>query len=1026
MAIDFKTDIDGTAFNGITGLASVVSPVNGTAAVGTSTTVARQDHVHGTDTTRAPLASPTFTGTVSGPLGYLTNTTNTTTAYNPVLNDPTFAPAAKYLWHDRFAFNQTVAPTYETTLDNTTWTAGTLTDTLKLLFIGKENQAVPVVTAAQRGCRFTWYSTSFNYSYIQWYAIGITYTATNATKNIIIESSLDGITWTTRHNSTTTTNANVAFCQTWTHGNSPYIRITFLKTTQLLTAEIRLSTIKALSSRWGDQGLGSEYEFPYSWDVNKKMTLTNLNISGVTGGQTLETDASKNVISAAKQTGYNLALSTTATDIKINGTQSLGSLSTLARADHVHPTDTSRAPTVSPTFTGSVVLPSATSIGNVSSTEVSYLDGVTSAIQTQFSGKANSSHTHAGTVDGVDIAAFKTAYDSHTHTFASLTSKPTTLAGFGITDAYTQTQVNSQISAATAALVDSSPATLDTLNELAAALGDDPNFATTTATSIGLKAPLASPSFTGTVVLPSGQALIAPALGTVASGNIAACTGLPIINGTTGTLSAARGGTGVITSTGSGSNVLSTSALLTTPIIGGTGSLFNGATSGAITLRAAAVAGANTLTLPATSGTLATVGGEETLSGKTLTSPVINTPTGLVKGDVGLGNVDNTSDAGKPVSTATQNALNLKATLASPTFTGTVNGISKSMVGLGNVDNTADTAKPVSTAQQTELDLKLNTEDLGEILGDAEVRSATRLYTARTIGGVSFNGTANINLPGVNAAGTQNTSGNAATATNVAYSGLTGTVPTWNQNTTGNAATATTATTATTAQSAASITATANNTTNETTYITFVDGATGPQGIETDTDLTYNPSTNVLTAGTFAGALSGNADTATKLATAVNIGGVSFDGSANIPQRQVTHHSATFTFAVNTKQYIGLLDSDSESTAASNINLPFLAPFSGKLLKIFVRSSNNLVGGNLTLRLEKNALGVAAGNTPPTVVTNNPAAQLGPSTSTMKTYDWTSLSNTINAGDMIFISIASSTAFTGVKIFFTCLWEWDH
>ncbi len=43
--------------------------------------------------------------------------------------------------------------------------------------------------------------------------------------------------------------------------------------------------------------------------------------------------------------------------------------------------------------------------------------------------------------------------------------------------------------------------------------------------------------------------------------------------------------------------------------------------------------------------------------------------------------------------------------------------------------------------------------------------SATKLQTARTIGGVSFNGTANINLPGVNQAGNQNTSGNAATAT---------------------------------------------------------------------------------------------------------------------------------------------------------------------------------------------------------------------------------------------------------------------
>jgi|14_taG_2_1085336.scaffolds.fasta_scaffold00624_2 hypothetical protein len=57
----------------------------------------------------------------------------------------------------------------------------------------------------------------------------------------------------------------------------------------------------------------------------------------------------------------------------------------------------------------------------------------------------------------------------------------------------TQSYVGTQISN----LVDSSPTTLDTLNELAAALGDDPNFATATATSIGLKAPKASPSFTG-------------------------------------------------------------------------------------------------------------------------------------------------------------------------------------------------------------------------------------------------------------------------------------------------------------------------------------------------------------------------------------------------------------------------------------------------------------------------------------------------------------------------------------------------
>ena len=53
-------------------------------------------------------------------------------------------------------------------------------------------------------------------------------------------------------------------------------------------------------------------------------------------------------------------------------------------------------------------------------------------------------------------------------------------------------------------------------------------------------------------------------------------------------------------------------------------------------------------------------------------------------------------------------ALDLKAPLANPTFTGTVAGITKSMVGLANVDNTTDALKPVSTATQTALDLKAN------------------------------------------------------------------------------------------------------------------------------------------------------------------------------------------------------------------------------------------------------------------------------------------------------------------------------
>jgi hypothetical protein len=68
-------------------------------------------------------------------------------------------------------------------------------------------------------------------------------------------------------------------------------------------------------------------------------------------------------------------------------------------------------------------------------------------------------------------------------------------------------------------------------------------------------------------------------------------------------------------------------------------------------------------------------------------------------------------------------------------------------------------------------------------------------------------------------------------------------------NVTGNADTATSATTATTATT---VTLVATNTTAALHYITFVDTATGNENVRTDTDLTYNPNTNTLTAGTLA------------------------------------------------------------------------------------------------------------------------------------------------------------------------------
>jgi hypothetical protein len=118
---------------------------------------------------------------------------------------------------------------------------------------------------------------------------------------------------------------------------------------------------------------------------------------------------------------------------------------------------------------------------------------------------------------------------------------------------------------------------------------------------------------------------------------------------------------------------------------------------------------------------------------------------------VGLGNVSNTSDANKPISTAQQTALDLKANLASPTFTGTVSGITASMVGLGGVNNTSDSAKPVSTLQQAALDLKSNLASptfsgtvslpAGTALSAPMKLTAGTSLTSAAFGAVEFDGT---------------------------------------------------------------------------------------------------------------------------------------------------------------------------------------------------------------------------------------------------------------------------------------------
>lgn len=96
----------------------------------------------------------------------------------------------------------------------------------------------------------------------------------------------------------------------------------------------------------------------------------------------------------------------------------------------------------------------------------------------------------------------------------------------------------------------------------------------------------------------------------------------------------------------------------------------------------------------------------------------------------------------QPISTVTslQAALDAKAPINNPTFTGTVAGVTAAMVGLGAVNNTADSAKPVSTAQATAIALRhvnIQFQEEGSNLGAAGTADVFNVVGGGTLSRVS-------------------------------------------------------------------------------------------------------------------------------------------------------------------------------------------------------------------------------------------------------------------------------------------------
>jgi len=198
------------------------------------------------------------------------------------------------------------------------------------------------------------------------------------------------------------------------------------------------------------------------------------------------------------------------------------------------------------------IAPSST----VSATELGYLNGVTSAIQTQINSKLATS-TAASTYAPLASPALTGTPTAPT---AAANTNTTQVA----TTAYVQTEIND--------LIASAPGALDTLNELAAALGNDASFSTTVTNSLATKLPLAGGTMSGAIAMGTNKitGLGTPSTSTDAATKGYVDTAVIAPSNLTGPITSTGNATAIASQTGTGTKfVVDQSPTIVTPTLSG-------------------------------------------------------------------------------------------------------------------------------------------------------------------------------------------------------------------------------------------------------------------------------------------------------------------------------------------------------------------------------------------------------------------------------------------------------------------------
>lgn len=183
------------------------------------------------------------------------------------------SPIPKYLWHDVWAFNRRGGtPEYSTTDDGTNWTTGS---NQPYLFSHRWGWGVfKVIDLANniKGSRWYWNSDQFWYCSAEWLVISVAYSSKGYPKfDVILEQYTNLNVWETILSVTNVQyNQKPAWFKCAAPGRANGIRLTIIQSESdtSTTTELPVTALLWLSSRWGDQGAGDEYEYPYDWNNN--------------------------------------------------------------------------------------------------------------------------------------------------------------------------------------------------------------------------------------------------------------------------------------------------------------------------------------------------------------------------------------------------------------------------------------------------------------------------------------------------------------------------------------------------------------------------------------------------------------------------------------------------------------------------------------------------------------------------------------------------------------------------------------